>query len=513
MKKLRIIFISLIIIGSACSEEFLERPPLNTNNADNFWQSEKQVELAVTSVYNAFARPMGYDIGHIVFGDVSADDIDCYDANWFVEVDNYLAKPTGIAINGQDEHTQGTWAVMYNTIFRANWVLTNIDRVEEISDEIYYRSEYEVRFLRSIAYFTLINIFGDVPFYDGILPTNEGYSIERTSKDEIYNFIINELHECGGVDEAGNLIAEAGLPVKGDYELGRATRGAALGLLARVYLYTENFTMAEKIAEQVIGLGTYDLHSDYGANFDNLMTNGIESLWEINVEPQGQPETWAMNPGSWIVSFTVNKNFEPNQGGGWAIIVPDSSVVTLWEYAEDGSDIDQRRPFTIYKGGDTYEYAPPGLQWFIPAPPTYTLLAKYSKRNHFDEPVSQNLSRYLDSDSNIPVLRYSEILLIYAEACYENGKPGLAFKNLNMIRERAGLAPLDGTEDFMEHLIHERRLEFMGEGHRFFDLRRWGMLEEILGPEGYRAETNGLFPIPQNEIDLNSKLLPQNSGY
>ncbi len=513
MKNKVFITVFIIIIFGACSEDFLVRPPLNTDNAETFWSSEKEVELAVTSIYNALARPMGYDVGHIVFGDVAADDMDCFDANWFVEIDNYQAKPTDIAINGQDEHTQGIWFVMYNVVFRANWTLNNINKVSDISDDIRNRSIYEARFLRALAYFTLINLFGDVPFYTKPLSTNEGFEIRRTPKQEIYDFIIKELHQCAGITMQGDNIEDSGLPVKGTYALGRATKGAALGLLARAYLYLENYEMAELIAKKVIDSGIYALQDDFGANWDNLSPNGIESVFEINVEPQGQPETWAMNPGSWIVSFTVNKNFEPNQGGGWAIIVPDSSVVELFEYDENGQDLDQRREMTIYKAGDKYEYAPQGLEWYVPAPPTYCLLSKYSKRNHYNEPAKQNLSRYLDSDSQIPVIRYAEILLIYAEACFRNGKTTEAFTYLNMIRVRAGLTEFNGSENFMEKLMHERRIEFLGEGHRFYDLRRGGKLSEVLGTEGYRAETNGLFPIPQNELDLNKNLAPQNAGY
>ena len=511
MKKL-LFLTAVLLFAVSCQEEFLERPPLNTDNAESFWSTSREAEMAVTSIYNAIARPMGYNFGHLVFGDVAADDIDCYDSNWFVELDNYQAKATEIAINGQEGHTQGVWFVMYTAIFRANWVLNSIDKIEE-RDDIYYRSKNEARFLRALAYFTLVNIFGDVPLYTTAISTNEGFDIGRTPKEEVYDFIIDELHATAGVDKSGNDIANEGLPVKGVYELGRATKGAALGLLARAYLYNENYQMAELVAKKVIDMGTYELQEDFGANFDNLMTNGKESVFEMNFEPQGSPGTWAMNPGSWILSFTVNTNFDPNIGGGWAIIVPDENVPDLFEKDAEGKDLDQRREMTVYKAGDKYPYAPQGLQWYIPAPPTYCLLSKYSKRNHFDEPATQLLSKMADSDSNIPVIRYAEILLIYAEACFMNGKTAEAFRYLNMIRERAGLEPFTGSENFMQRLMHERRLEFLGEGHRFYDLRRWGKLEDVLGPEGYRPETNGLFPLPQHELDLNKNLLPQNAGY
>lgn len=512
---LKAILFVLCILAFSCEEGFLDRPPLNTDNADSFWSSENEVIGAVNSLYNGIARPMGYNVGHVAIGDVGADDMRCFDANWFVELDNFQAKSTGILFNGIDGHTQGVWAVMYAVIFRANWVLNNVNEVSDISESIRNRSIYEAKFLRALSYFTLTNVFGEVPLITSIISSNEGFEIAKSPKKDIIDFVHNELLECAGLDESGNSLGQSfGLPRKGEYELGRATKGAALALLARSYLYESEYEMAAKVSKSLIDQGNYDLEwSDYGANWDNLIPNGIESIFEIQVEPLGQPSAWGMRPGSWILDFTVNKNFRPGVLGGWQIMVPDSSVVGIFEYNEDGSDKDLRREMTIYKEGDRYEFAPTGLELFIPEPPTYLLLSKYSRRNRRTEPASQPLSLSAESDSNIPVIRYAEVLLIYAESNFMLGNADVAFEYLNMIRRRAGLEEFDGSEDFMEKLIHERRIEFMGEGHRFFDLRRWGKLEEVLDPIGYRSETNGYYPLPQNDLDLNPNLLPQNPGY
>ncbi len=512
MKKTIIIISIFSVLLSACSKDFLDRQDLNTLNAESFWASGDDAERAVNSVYNAMARPMAYNMGFIVFGDVAADDLMCIDNNWFIDIDQYSVQSTDISINGQDGHTQGIWAVMYNAIMRTGWVLNNIDNVGNISKQIKQRSKLEVRFLRALAYFTLINIFGDVPFYDEVVSAETAKTINVTDKEIIYDFIEEELQAAAGVDMDGNDIPDAGLPVKGTYELGRATKGAALGLLARVYLYRGKYQMAKTIAKKIIDMETYQLNPDFGENWDNHNPNGIESIFAFNFRARGLPQIWAMNPGSWMLSFTLNGMFDPNSGGGWIIIQPEEHVPDLFEYADDGSDIDQRRPMSVYKAGDRYEYAPEEIQWYVPMPPSYCMISKYSRRNHFDE--EQTLSNYLDANTPIQVIRYAEIILIYAEACYQTGDVSTAFQYLNMIRERAGLQPFNATEDFMEKLMHERRLEFFAEGHRFYDLRRWGKLEEVLGPLGYDTNTQGLFPYPAHDVSLNENLKQnQNQGY
>lgn len=515
MKKL--ILISIIIFvglfSQQCSEDFLVQPPQNTVTADSFWESDKQVEMAVSSVYNALARLMGYNVGHLVFGDVAADDLACHDPNWFVPFDVYTLNSTNIAINGNDGAYLSVWTVMYATIFRANWVIQDVHKASKASKVIKERSINEARFLRALAYFNLINIFGDIPFYKENLSANEAFVVGRTDAQQIIEFIEKELQLASGIDAEGNETG-GGLPEKGEYELGRATKGAALSLLARVYLYQEKFSEAERTAKKVIDLGNYDLYwDDYGANWDNLMKNGIESVFEMQYKPNVPGHNWGENPGCNLSSFIANPNFDPNQGGGWVIMEPEEHMDTIFETNEEGLIIDKRREMSIFMAGDQYEFAPPGQTWFVPnSTQTGLMISKYIKRNHFDDPPDQNVSQYLDSDMNIPVIRYAEVLLIYAEALYRNGKTSEAFDYLNMIRRRAGLPEFDGTEDFMEKLMHERRMELFAEGHRFFDLRRWGLLEEILGPMGYDPETKGLFPLPQGELELNRNLT-QNPGY
>ncbi|MGK7395558.1 MAG: RagB/SusD family nutrient uptake outer membrane protein [Candidatus Cyclobacteriaceae bacterium M3_2C_046] len=489
------LFVLVMVIITACSEDFLEEPPQNNLTTENFWQSQEDVESAINSIYYVMARPMAYGVGQMVFGDVYADDMGSFDANWFAALDNYQTKSTDVVINGGN--TIGAWSAMYGAIFRANWVLENINKAVTVSDEIRDRSINEAKFLRGLAYFNIANIWGDAPLLTEPLTPDEAENLTRDPVSGIYQQIEKDLLAAAGLDGSESL------PVKGTYELGRATKASALGLLARFYLYRENYQKAEEIAEKVINMGTYDLNwEDYGANWDNTMKNGIESLFEIQYA-SNQGGTWGMNPGNWVTSFTAMSGYDPG-GGGWNIIVP---TLEPDEVFEEG---DLRRPVTIFEAGSSYEFAPEGEQEYDTTQSQSGLhLAKYIIRNHYSTPDQPN---YLDSDMNNPVIRYAEILLIYAEALYKNGRSEEAFEYLNMIRERAGLSELSDNEDFMQALAQERRVELLGEGHRFFDLRRWGKLTEVLGPLGYDPETQGYFPVPQSELDLAENIF-QNQGY
>jgi starch-binding outer membrane protein, SusD/RagB family len=518
------LFVSFTLFNS-CSKEFLEQPPQDELTTGTYWTSEAQANSAVSSIYNAFARLSGYNVGFISFGDIAADDLSSTDVAWFVDIDQYQIKSTDIMIDGKLDHTVGAWGVFYAAIFRANWVLENIDKTTDITEKALVRGKNEARFLRAFAFFSLVNLFGDVPFFDHSLGADESLTIPRTASAEIYKFIENELCTAAGIDLNGNEIG-GGLPLKGEYKLGSATKEAALGLLSRVYLYQSKFPEAERTARKLIDLGTCELQDDFGANWDNLMKNGKESIFEMQYRSNVKGGSWEENPGCGISDFTAPLNWNPTSLQGWGgSIWPVSNVASIFEHVVDGVDYidgvadtiriytDKRREMSFFMAGDKYEYAPEGLQWYLPNDFTGISLAKYIKRNHFSEPAEQRMSTtYFDSDMNIPVIRYAEILLIYAEACYKNGKDTEALNYLNKIRQRAGLELYVNTDNFMNRLMQERRVEFIGEGQRFFDLRRWGKLEEVLGPLGYRSATKGLFPLPQSELELNRNLR-QNDGY
>jgi tetratricopeptide (TPR) repeat protein len=508
MKKAIAIVISIIsLVG--CSEDFLVQPPLNTPTTGNYWNTEEEAILAVNSLYQTFRMGEAFNTGFIEFGDMMADDMTAGTYGGFiVPLDQLNIDPSQARLTGGNDHF-GFWGVWYNTVYRANWILANVRDTKNISKEILQRSINEAHFFRGVAYFMLVNYFGGVPLFTNIISPEEAKKIPRANAEEVWQQIESDLLKSAGLDVDLNPSGNP-LPPKGAYELGRATEGAALGFLARMYLYREEFQKAEEIAKKIIDLGRYGLNPDFGANWDNMQENGIESIFEIQYKAGETGYVYGMWPGNQINGNTANAAFAPG-GRGWNNYVASHHMDTLFETNSEGQE-DKRRIMTIFRVGDQYPFNPEQEYYLTndKDPNGYTI-SKYVLRNDIIS-VQQDINNLLDADNNIPIVRYAEILLIYAEALYRNGKSAEAFDQLNKIRARAGLDPLDGTENFMEKLIHERRIELAFEGHRYLDLKRWGLLDEVLGPYGYRKETKGLLPIPLTEIDLNSSLM-QNDGY
>lgn len=489
----------LLTVFAGCEEEFLEQPPENTITTGSFWVDDQDIEEATNSIYNALQRPMA-SMAPVIYGDVWADDMVCPDPEWFIDLDNFTVKSTSIKFLNGDANTLSTWSCYYAAIFRANVVLEHVDDVKEASEKIIRRSVAEAKFLRAYAYFMLVNIWKDVPFYLENLSAAEAYDVKLTNSDTILNQVERDLLFAAGLDENLNEVGEQGLFQKGTYEMGRATKGAAMAMLARVYLYRQKWDNAKKMAQKVMDIGIYELEEDYGANWDNLDENGKESIFELQFKAnqQFQNQSWQMNVGNWIHSFTSTPPFDPSGNAGWSIIIPAEHVPGLH------TNGDLRRKINVFVQGDIYPYAPEGKQDYFPNGVTGTNMAKYIIRNHFNQPEQPN---YGDSDLNMLLIRYAEVLLIYAEASYELGETAVAFDYLNKIRNRAGLDALSSSDiDFKEALIEERRIEFFGEGHRFFDLRRWEMDMEILGKLGYGEEDRYL-PYPQQELDINPDLI------
>ncbi len=500
----------LIILFTSCSEDFLEQPPLNSPTTGNYWNTEEEAIQAVNSLYQTFMMSDAYDAGFIEFGDMMGDDMvpGVLGSAFMKTIDDLNIDPTEGRITGGNDNF-GFWGVWYNTIYRANWILANMKEVTKISPEIKERCMNEAHFFRGVAYFNLVQYFGDVPLYTHVISPEESKTMARSPAEKVWEQVKKDLLTAAGLDK--NLEPDGtSLPPKGKYELGRATQGAAYGFLARFYLYREDFEKAEIMAKKIIDLGRYDLNPDFGANWDNTMENGIESIYEIQYKSGVEGYSWLMSPGNSINGQTACAAFAPG-GQGWNNYVAAPHFDTLFETNSLGEE-DKRRKMTIFRIGDTYPFNPEH-ELYLPSDkdPNGFTIAKYVLRNDIVS-VQQDINSMLDADNNIPIIRYAEILLIYAEALYHNGETGEAFTQLNKIRERAGLDPLTGKENFMEKLILERRIELAFEGHRFPDLKRWGLLEEVLGPLGYRSETNGLLPVPQTEIDLNPNLT-QNPGY
>jgi tetratricopeptide (TPR) repeat protein len=468
-----------ILIG--CGESFLTRPPLNQISESSFWKTEKDAISGVTAIYDALQMDLGYRLGMMVFGDVVGDDANSFDVDWFAHYDNFT-------VNASDPQVLRAWRAWWAGVARANAVLAHVPGIP-MNEEVKARSLNEAKFLRGVCYFNMVTIWGDVPLIVGELNQEQLNSVTRQSKDLIWAQIEKDFSD-----------AEA-LPLQYPAtEAGRATKGAAKAFLARSYLYQAKYQQALDKAKEVIDLNVYDLHNEYIKNFQTAFENGLESVFEVQfISGTGG---WGNNEGNWVPQFTGPPgNYVPTSGYG--IIIPEASHKKAYEAN------DKRRAVNIFEKGSVYNNTPYDTTWS----PTGVSMAKYIVG---DPPVSTEGP--IDAERNTPVIRYAEVLLTYAEALNEVGRTAEAEPFLNKVRTRAGLTSLSALTQaaFRDAILRERRIEFFGEGHRFFDLRRTGNLDQFVrvtaGKFNFTQPKNLYFPLPQSDRDLNPGL-SQNAGY
>jgi hypothetical protein len=343
----------------------------------------------------------------------------------------------------------------------------------------------QAHFLRGLFYFNLVRLFGDLPLVETPSSDLEDYTMPRSDVETIYETIIQDL----------SLAADA-LPAKfSGSDAGRATKGAALGMLAKVYLVRKEWQSAASKAKEVIDLKVYSLWDDYADNFKESNYNGRESVFGAQFFA-GDPTKASRIVISGLPSILAFP-------AGVEIMLPTEGLLEIFE------DGDHRFETTFF---DEYSYF--GQNTFYPH------IWKHWDQETYPVPINSS------TGTNFPVMRYAEVLLIYAEALNEanNGPTAEAYDAVNSIRARARngntdvLPDLEGLnqEQFRQAVWKEKRCETVNEGHRWFDLVRTGRLvEAVNNAKGSKANPqphNYLFPIPQHEIDINTNL-KQNDGY
>ena len=334
-------------------------------------------------------------------------------------------------------------------------------------------------------YFTLVRGWGDVPLVDHVpspsSDADKAMLLTRKNKDEVYNFIISELEA-----------AAAALPDKSAYtgdDVGRASKGAAYALLAKVQLYKKNWQKALEAANMVSG---YSLTPDFAEIYKITGENNAESIFEIQGKGgQGMPG---------IQQYSQTQGARGAGGWGWGFATPTQSLVDA--YNAEG-DTERRDATIIFRGSTLYDGR------VVPN----TVENQYYNFKCY----SSNYTGADDSDANIRYLRFAEVLLIKAEASNELGQTAAAVGFLNQVRNRAGLANTTATSqaDIRTAIWKERRLELAFEHDRWFDLNRTGQAAAAMAANGKTFITgkHELFPIPQSFIDESKGLSAQNPGY
>lgn len=401
------------------------------------------------------------------------------------QMDNFTYGPTSLS-------PTEVWGGLYVGVGRCNQAIENVPKFS-IDNALKNRLLGEAKFLRAFYYFRLVRIYGAVPLIQSVFSSDSVSQITaaytRATVDEVYNLIISDLQ-----------FAIENLPLKSAYsaaDIGRATKGAAQGSLAKVYMYRKDWANAKAMCDAVIASNEYSLEPNYAVIWRQSSEDGRESLFEI--EGQNGSEGWGIGG-----VFTHQGARGTVTGGysGWGFNTPTADLEAAYEAG------DVRKKWTIYHPGDTlWDGAIVGNDATNPRY-NYKIYVSQTKEINYDD---------WSSGKNIRILRYAEVLLIKAEAENELANTADAKTALNQVRTRAGLANTTAATqgDLRTAIWNERRVELAMEYDRFFDLVRQGRAGAVMRAAGknFTDGKNELFPIPLSQILISQGKLTQNPGY
>jgi starch-binding outer membrane protein, SusD/RagB family len=490
---------ALAVIAGASCNKFLDPQPSDVITSENFYKSATD---AVSAVNGAYAQMPYTYLYFFYLGDISGDDL--------------MADP-GFGSDGHQladytfDKTLWTidyvWSNEYITINRCNIVL---DRVPAIQMEPGLKARVlgEARFLRALSYFTLVSMFGDVPLVTKEITDAKLGVVPRTPKAQVYALIESDLQS-----------AATSLPATyGSSDAGRATSGAALALLGKVYLYLKDYNNAAKYLGQVINSGTYRLNAAFYDNFRIATQNANpENVFSVDY---GSPETVTGYIGQVALLFGLPNGFPGGDAYSLELVLPS--------FVNSFSATDSRGNGASFMTPPYHIKSP-----FVDSTITWNSPPGAAPHKPLDETDHQNMtSRSWEQQPNYqPIIRYADVLMMYAEAVAEGGTgtAGTASAALDQVRQRGDSMATStaslGPAAFIDTLRVERRKEFFYEGIRWFDLSRWGILDQTLRKKQaeiltiYPGEFNAvhgvpsaLYPIPQTEIH-SDPLLSQNPGW
>jgi len=492
-------YISIVLLAVlfvSCSDDFLVKAPMDSVNTANFWQTESDAVAAINGAYQPLQSYRLYNLrlwtsdifaGNSIVGAAGGSD--------GIETQNMANFVTATDNQGVLDMWRGPWP----GILRCNLVLMNVPGMD-IDENIKNRILGEAYFLRAHYYFILVRYFGDVPLITKPQEPNDNLLVSRVPKAEVYTQIISDFEKAIDLLPSANEYS--------DTDIGRASKGSAEGMLAKVYLTLSSLGQGDywnrvvDLCNSVQNLG-HSLNADYADAFDPIIENTAESLFEVQYSGSTAYDFGSYeNQASYVSTFTGPRGANMVAGGyGWN--QPTSEFVNAYEDGDLRKDVtilyDGCLPFNGVEYSSSYSISGFNLRKFL---------------------VPKSIaSSYNNNPSNFRVLRYADVLLMKAEALNELGNSSMAENALNQVRMRAGLGSVTGLskDDFREKVLHERRMELAFEGQRWFDLIRINKGQYAIDFLQSIGKSNMnqkflLLPIPQKEIDKNPNL-SQNPGY
>jgi len=482
----------LVMAGAlgACHEELLNPVPESVLTNVNAFNKASDMNLAVLGVYATYQDriPSDYELWEMPSDNMYA---------FYFGATPGIEEITVLQVNPENPKINDFWKRNYNGIFRANSVLANIEKPTDYAAGQKDQLIGEAKFMRATYYFDLVRTFGGVPAITTVVTAEQARGISKATENEIYQIIIDDLKD-----------AVTKLPLPAAIAKGRASKAAASALLAKVYVYRENWTEAKPLLEDVLNNYNYGLVSNYGSLFEVATENNSEVVFGIPyvTGTDGQNLTYALSPIYGIHGVINNGN---------RVGRPTWDLHTAFEPGDSRFDVTISEYQLTFdsKATDAPFWFPYFNKWIVPSP----------------NPTSSAL--------DIPIIRYADVVLLYAETLYNLNDPDGALTQINRVRARAFgntdhnyvLADIPNDDAFLDVLLLERRLEFVAENQRWFDLVRTGRyMTELAEYDGEYNDGSGeamkitvdvkphkkYFPIPWEQIELSEDgVLKQNDGY
>lgn len=542
-----ITLVATLMFTTSC-EDFLTEPVRGQQNLDTYFQSIEECESYMVGCYQALTYGGWWQINTVwLLSEMCSDD--AWMGNTTQSQSDYISLAHYQGNGASNGPISNFWQYRYKGILRCNIAIDRIATVDTQDTETRDRLVAEARFLRGFYYFELVRNFGGVPLMTSYVLPEEVEGVTRATAEEVYAFIEADLQAAAEI-----------LPQRSAAVVGHATRGAALGLLGKVYLYQEKWQEAHDVLQTVINEGEYQLLQEFGQVWDLEYDNSVESLFEIQYEYDAVQAV-----GGSLATVTGARN---GPGDGWSWCQPTANLEQAYIDAGDT----ERLRWTIIKAGCTEIAGEDQFETFVENNSTVSNAQELIEQYGWDEncyiidPAQHKSARIIrkyflpladrpeiyntdKSPLNHRLLRYADVLLMYAEACNELGDDAAARDALNQVRARVDLDPVTSSGWDLRNAIRlERRLELAFEQNRLYDIRRWTdqngqkVIANLLGPTGTfvrwnldeatrdpmewanqgEASDKGIsfdvnrdlvFPIPLYEITMSNGSIEQNPGW
>jgi hypothetical protein len=513
MKKIYLTMLLFVIGMSACKKNFIALSPEDSYTDEVFYKTEQQFRSAVIAAY----APLRDVLVNDYFTSEMHSDNTVYQpipgnrGTAYVEREN-ISDFTNTSTNA---YVSAVWQHSYTGISRCNIVIERL-KTSDLESTAKANLDGQAKFLRALNYFKLVRLFGGVPLSVNEVKTADDAFKPRATEAEVYAQIISDAK-----DAIAGLAAPAKFPQSGE-----ATKGAATMLLAEVYAVQKNWVESAALLNSLLEMG-YDLNANYADAFLPANKNGKESIFEIQylggtiTGSTPNPLSIHFLPRSKDTKLLTGISLDNTGSGGWNS--PSDDLINDFEAN------DKRLDASIGIAEGTYDASSYFLYSAIKPVLNYVPAAGKLGVPYIKKYLHAPLAATTGSSDNFPIYRFSDALLLLAEVLNEQGQSGLALAPLNRVRRRAGLADVIITDQnaLKNVILHERRVELAFENHRWTDLTRTGTALTVvnafgmkirpqlpyLSSDAYVIDThNLLFPIPQNEVGLNTKIV-QNPGY